>query len=105
MTDELKPCPWCNGNAHVRIYMRDATSKIIDGYSIECDDCHIDPDIYDAHEEEAIKQWNTRPIEDALVKALEAMIDLVNADRQDAVECDKMARAALALAKGGNDAQ
>lgn len=59
----LKPCPFCGASPEMTKYMPD------EQYSLVCPDCGTDADIY-APIDEAVKQWNRRPIEDALVEAL-----------------------------------
>lgn len=57
MTDELKACPFCGGN----IIYRAATASLDDGYTV-CQECGA------FHGNEA---WNSRPLEDALLKRAE----------------------------------
>jgi len=60
MSNELKPCPFCGGNAVVNG----------DG-NAECGDCFV----------ESLTDWNTRPIEDALrarIAELEESIEMKN---------------------------
>ena len=65
MDKELKPCPFCGGKAKL------VEDVLADGlYVVDC----LTPMCY-SHEsgnsiDEAMKNWNTRPIEDGLVAQL-----------------------------------
>lgn len=63
MSDELKPCPWCNGEAYA-FPVLDRNGEH-DGFSVLCLGCDASIETY-ASNEKAIFAWNTRPIEDAL---------------------------------------
>lgn len=63
MTEKLKPCPFCGGEA-----------EIIEegiGFNIKCADCYAEMTPFVTDKREAIKMWNTRPIEDDLQKELD----------------------------------
>ena len=47
---ELKPCPFCGGNAEIKKYTR---------FWVACDDCLTESAAY-ATKEEAIEAWNRR---------------------------------------------
>jgi hypothetical protein len=102
MTDELKPCPFCGDKAEV--YER--PNYVLVGCSGEknevCDliTCSMTPE-----------EWNTRPIEDALLAACEAMFLSLAAYMDHAspglgwkcyepAKALEMGRAAIAAAKG-----
>ena len=62
---QLKPCPFCGGQAHVACYsgefVRNAKRNSVEGedvYCIECEECGIQtmPDTI----ERLISHWNTR---------------------------------------------
>lgn len=61
MSEELKPCPFCGG--------KDLEKEVIDGiegmiYRVSCPHCaNTMPMTVDTSMEEAIRIWNTRPIE------------------------------------------
>ncbi len=63
MSEELKPCPWCNGEAYA-FPVLDRNGEH-DGFSVLCFGCDASIETY-ASKEKAIFAWNTRPIEDAL---------------------------------------
>jgi len=79
---ELKPCPFCGEQSAYVGYTRDPFSD--NRYAwVNCGKCHssggqFKQDVYpgdkllnrDEMESEAIKRWNTRPIEDALNKRI-----------------------------------
>jgi len=53
---ELKPCPFCGGEAIVR---ETSIGDDYNGFTVECKNCAVDIGNIDT-EEEAIKRWNTR---------------------------------------------
>lgn len=64
MTQELRECPFCKCTVKMchdtaSDYLKDWT------YHVECPNCEIETGRYTAAEE-AVRDWNTRPIEDAL---------------------------------------
>lgn len=66
MSEELKPCPFCGGEAELREYRRwlDFPKEMVDGYEVICvnRDCiiyHAD-DVWFKTEAEAVEAWNTR---------------------------------------------
>lgn len=70
MTDKLKPCPFCGGNAKVR----ETGYRKWDGshrrfYIVECECCTVN--IENDKKEEAITSWNTRKPMDRIVEQLE----------------------------------
>jgi hypothetical protein len=70
MTDELKPCPICGGEAQLEDY-RDGGGI---GFAVHCQTftCQTCGPA-DLGVSGAIEQWNTRPIEDELLAALEQL--------------------------------
>ena len=54
MSDELKPCPFCGGEASSEFFTQQS------GWSIFCDGCHASAATLPA-KSEAIAAWNTRP--------------------------------------------
>lgn len=72
MTDKLKPCPFCGGNAKVR----ETGYRKWDGshrrfYIVECECCTVN--IENDKKEEAITSWNTRKPMDRIVEQLEKL--------------------------------
>lgn len=62
---ELKPCPFCAGNAHL--------FHGIDYESVECCNCGAKISIHDVGKEaqyDVIDQWNNRPLECVLEELL-----------------------------------
>lgn len=51
MKNELKPCPFCGGEASLHIH---------DRYGVECDNCSMGLGCIKLTKEEAIQAWNTR---------------------------------------------
>lgn len=78
MTDKLKPCPFCGGEAVLR-YIKPHTHYIVDmpdyggGAFIECTECTCG--ISAETEDGAIKAWNTRKPMDRIVEQLEENAD------------------------------
>ena len=69
MSNELKPCPFCGG--------KDLKKEVIDGiegmiYRVSCPHCaNTMPMTVDTSMEEAIRIWNTRPVEDEMYRVLD----------------------------------
>lgn len=64
MTDTLKPCPFCGGEAAL-VYVDS------DAWQVICDDCGSCSDYYDGNSpgrKEAIEAWNDRQVEDTKLK-------------------------------------
>ena len=51
--EELKPCPFCGGEAHIHRHER---------FGIECDECGMGLGWIKETEQEAIEAWNRREI-------------------------------------------
>ncbi len=62
---ELKPCPFCGGEAKLYDLLQDDGKKTWYDYYIECTVCHSRTD--DGEKMEVIKTWNTRMFEDSLL--------------------------------------
>lgn len=57
MTDELKPCPFCGGEAYKDEYEHDGSKRVY--IQVACEQCDCRSGSWQP-EEQAIKQWNTR---------------------------------------------
>lgn len=72
MTDRLKPCPFCGGDAKLEINREMGGTQ----YQVLCTNC---PTTVGRHwfwkKEDAIKAWNTRKPMDRIVEALEEEIE------------------------------
>lgn len=95
MTDQLRLCPLCGAKPEMQHGMGESW--------IRCPSCQCGSGM---ESDERRINWNTRPIEDALVNALEecvASLDELRPNHQSvfALDAAEHARAALALAKGG----
>lgn len=55
---ELKPCPFCGGKPNLRSYSKSRN------WIVFCSKCETETQVYES-EQEAVKAWNSRPIEDA----------------------------------------
>ena len=75
--DELKPCPFCGGTS---VILDEPIHE--DSYAVICNTkCGaIGPEDEDG--EKAIEFWNTRPLEDALLKRVKELEDLAKAQSQ-----------------------
>jgi len=89
---KIKTCPICGGEGY---------SKGSDDYAyVACLSCHYETRVFDT-EQEAEKQWNTRPIEDALRAEITALNE--RAEKAEAVlsqfreDNKSLARKVLAL--------
>ena len=63
MSDELKPCPFCGGEA--KLYPLEAVESPDDLFCCSDDDC------IGAEPPATREEWNHRPLEDALQKRIE----------------------------------
>lgn len=71
--NELKPCPFCGGEAVVKPDYRYQTSR----YICECLSCGVEnARVFDS-EEDSIKAWNTRPAQREVNITEDMAIDLV----------------------------
>lgn len=91
MNEELKPCPFCGGEAHIGAGYGSAFDGTV--YFAECmmAKCPAQPelDCFDTVEK-AAEVWNTRPVEDALrarIADLEEALKIVRALYQ--AECNR----------------
>lgn len=59
MNEELKPCPFCGGEAGILTL---GEVKAYRCFQIYCDDpdCYFNPEITGQNKQEVIKRWNTR---------------------------------------------
>ncbi|MDR3845708.1 MAG: Lar family restriction alleviation protein [Eggerthellaceae bacterium] len=59
---ELKPCPFCGGEAKIRMYRTfiDEYHGIGTKYYVECSECLVNRHLGKLTENEAIEAWNTR---------------------------------------------
>ena len=57
MSEKLKQCPFCGGEARIREV---SIGDSYDGFTVECGNCAVDIGNINT-EEEAIKLWNRRP--------------------------------------------
>ena len=62
MTDELKPCPFCGGEAEIRSYRTyiDDIHGIGPKFYVECGECLSRRHLGERTESEAIADWNSR---------------------------------------------
>lgn len=58
MTEELKPCPFCNGDGEL---VRDEL-HMMRGYIVKCSDCGAQT-MYYKTKSDAVGVWNNRPLE------------------------------------------
>ena len=64
MSEALKSCPFCGSPAELR------QGHLILCMNEEENGCLVDPLVQSLTDEETVAAWNTRPVEDALVEAL-----------------------------------
>jgi hypothetical protein len=86
----LKPCPFCNGNA---IW----NSRVVDGkgeYSISCIKCHIKTDwCPESDVDELREQWNSRVTDERYAKLVTENFHLkCDLDTRRILDNDKMSR-------------
>ena len=63
MSEELKPCPFCGGEARVYRYQYgEVTGRLVKKYGVECVQCRMELPIRlgSEHEAAAIAAWNRR---------------------------------------------
>lgn len=56
---ELKPCPFCGGDATLYHYRHDRTAYQTHKYTVECPTCGASVPFYNT-EEKALEIWNRR---------------------------------------------
>ena len=56
---ELKPCPFCGGEAFLAEYVYELYNCFVSMHFVECNGCHTTTFEYDS-EEEATEAWNRR---------------------------------------------
>lgn len=66
MSNELKPCPFCGGEAVI------TSAKAAPLHWVGCEVCEIESRCFTTREA-AILYWNTRPAEDALQAEIERL--------------------------------
>lgn len=61
MTDELKPCPFCGGDAKIKCgeIVNRYNTAVYRHYHVECMSCGVDTRYFDT-EADAIEAWNLR---------------------------------------------
>jgi len=69
MSETLKPCPFCGGEAFVHML----GNEIAKGYYIACDECGAKTIVF-GYEAEAIEEWNRRVATDMNVGDKETVI-------------------------------
>lgn len=61
MIEELKPCPFCGGEAHLRPEIKYSTGEETGEWTVLCPPCDLFPDqSWSKPRAEAIAAWNTR---------------------------------------------
>ena len=105
MTDELKPCHCKRKPCIHRACLNNETYQ---RFAVVCS-CGMNTDYWES-EKDAVEKWNTRPIEDALVKAMEVAQENIAALIPEVAGTHRAKEyiawlqeidAAIALAKGG----
>lgn len=71
MTDKLKPCPFCGGQAKVSLQHYDCDNN----YVVTCINCETSGWTV-AGESNAISWWNHRPREDAMMRAVDVVREI-----------------------------
>jgi len=99
MSKDLKSCPFCGSEVELDETLHQLTPL---QYFVHCKKCAVESDLFDT-EAEAILAWNTRPLEDKLVGALEKILYAFNGNSSLLDEALLEGRKALAAAKEGND--
>lgn len=67
---ELKPCPFCGGT-NIKLGQVEISCPQEIGYYHHCDECNSSNEVI-PYMDKAVAEWNTRPIEDALLARAEA---------------------------------
>lgn len=60
MRNELKPCPFCGGEAIIHKRAYDNRGGLPHDFTVYCDKCHASVRHYYPTEKEAIEAWNRR---------------------------------------------
>lgn len=71
MTEKLKPCPFCKGEAVI--------THRIDTYCVRCKKCGCEATFFN-NEKEVVDFWNNRPIEKEIDRLREALEHVATTD-------------------------
>ena len=77
MSEELKPCPFCGGEAEMQEIevcdMSEYGESPLIGYVVSCSNCCISFDGYFSSKEAAAEQWNNRSTEEFIISTNKVM--------------------------------
>lgn len=93
MNKELKPCPFCGGEAEIKNDLGN------DCVYISCKWCHCNSRLSE-NQEEVIEAWNTRKPIDDIVEQLEKLKEWGYAELMPC-EVDELIDKAIEIVKGG----
>ena len=98
MTDRLKPCPFCGGEARITKLPKSVKPK---AFHIGCSQCGAVKILF-MTEEEAIRQWNTRKPMDRIVERLKEYQRNYSSGRGGFTDelVDRVLRNAIEIVKG-----
>jgi len=95
--NELRPCPFCGSDAEKEIYFSFTFNKSFSQAKCTNTDCEMS-----GFENILVKDWNTRPIEDALIKERDEIINQVGIlSDENAILCKQLDKAKGALREIG----
>lgn len=85
MSNELKPCPFCGGDASliVKTFFGFPEEEI---YTVACNDCKSQS-CYSDDRKETVKVWNTRPVKDETYRLLKRQCNICKLKDHE-TECD-----------------
>ena len=70
MSDRLKPCPFCGGEAHAITQFTGSFDELVAHHSISCNGCGVVA-FFEDTEAEAVEAWNTRATDDRFIHGRE----------------------------------
>lgn len=92
MSDKLKPCPLCGGDAKLESHPGWIKSvHYQELWTVSCTKCTLENTMHLTCPEDAIYRWNRRPLEDALSKRIAELERTVDDLRGELAQSDKVA--------------
>ncbi len=89
MSEKLKPCPFCGGDAS--IYEVTSEEENFSGYMVSCDDCGCGTTAFDV-QDMAVQSWNKRIAHEREKEILQIITALVEARHDEISTAGKCVR-------------
>lgn len=89
MSEKLKPCPFCGGNASIYEVSNDEENFV--GYMVSCDDCDCGTTVFNVRDI-AVQSWNKRIAHEHEKEMLQIITALVEARHDELSAAGKCVR-------------